>query len=116
MLSTLAMTLAASALAPVLVYTFLWRGFTRRGLLWSVYGASALTFALLAVSPLFSGSPSAAFPGLDFHATALVNPGLVTIPAGFALGWLGSVLDRGSGAACGYADLAAAVTSDAPVR
>ncbi|MFJ3097719.1 sodium:solute symporter family transporter [Streptomyces hydrogenans] len=113
-LSTLAMTLAASALAPVLVYTFLWRGFTRRGLLWSVYGTSVLTLALVAVSPLFSGSPSAAFPDLDLQVTALVSPGLLTVPAGFALGWLGSVLDRGSDAPARYASLAAAMTSDNP--
>lgn len=94
-LSTLAMTLAASALAPVLAYTFLWRGFTQRGALWALYGSSILTVALLAVSPLISGSPAAAFPNRDFHWTGLVSPGLVTIPAGFLLGWLGSVLGVG---------------------
>lgn len=93
-LSTLAMTLAASALGPVLTYTFLWRGFTQRGALWALYGSSVLTLALLVVSPLISGSPGAAFPDSDFHWTGLVSPGLLTIPAGFLLGWLGSVLDR----------------------
>ncbi|GHG36996.1 sodium:solute symporter family transporter [Streptomyces zaomyceticus] len=115
-LSTLAMTLAASALTPALAYTFLWRGFTRRGLLWCVYGAGALTLALLAVSPLISGSPRAAFPDLDFHMIALVNPGLVTIPAGFALGWLGSILDRRATTVAQYENLATAVTSDDPPR
>ncbi|MFE5914891.1 transporter [Streptomyces wedmorensis] len=93
-LSTLAMTLAASTVAPVLTYAFLWRGFTARGALWALYGAGLLTFALLAVSPLVSGSPAAVLPDKDFHWTGLVSPGLVTIPAGFLLGWLGSVRDR----------------------
>ncbi|WP_392675075.1 hypothetical protein [Streptomyces sp. LN785] len=115
-LSTPAMPLVASALAPVLTYTFPRRGFTRRGLIWSVYGASVLTIALLAVSPLLSGSPTAAFPGMDFHRIGLVNPGLVTVPAGFALGWLGSVLDRRAVTAARYENLAAAVTSDDPAR
>ncbi|MFI7361410.1 cation acetate symporter [Streptomyces sp. NPDC050149] len=115
-LSTLAMTLAASALAPVLTYTFLWRGFTRQGILWSVYGAGLLTIALLAVSPLLSGSPSAAFPDMDFQGIALVNPGLVTVPAGFALGWLGSTLDRRSDATAQYENLATAVVRDDPAR
>ncbi|WP_285565087.1 hypothetical protein [Streptomyces sp. RTGN2] len=116
MLSTLAMTLAASTLAPVLTYTFLWRGFTRQGLLWSVYGAGLLTIALLAVSPLLSGSPSAAFPDMDFQCIALVNPGLVTVPAGFALGWLGSTLDRRSDATAQYENLATAIVRDDPAR
>ncbi|MGW8887281.1 sodium/solute symporter [Streptomyces sp. NPDC055749] len=94
LLSTLAMTLAASTLAPVLVYTFLWRGFTERGALWTIYGSTVLTLALLTVSPLISGSPAAAFPHADIQLIALVSPGLVTIPFGFALGWLGSALDR----------------------
>ncbi|WP_256961686.1 hypothetical protein [Streptomyces sp. NRRL B-24572] len=38
--------------------------------------------------------PGRPLPDLDLHGTALVSPGLVTIPAGFALGRLGSVLDR----------------------
>ncbi|MFG2521476.1 transporter [Streptomyces sp. NPDC048527] len=93
-LSTFAMTLAASALGPVLFYGLLWPRFTRLGALWCLYGSGALTVLLIAVSPLISGSPAAAFPGHDFHHTPLVNPGLVTVPAGFVLGWLGSVLDR----------------------
>jgi cation/acetate symporter len=77
-----------------LTYTFLWRGFTQRGALWALYGSTVLTLALVVVSPLISGSPLAAFPNRDFHWTGLVSPGLVTVPAGFLLGWLGSVLDR----------------------
>lgn len=102
-LSTFAMTLAASCLGPVLLYGLLWPRFTARGALWCLYGSGALTFLLIAVSPLISGSPAAAFPGHDFHLVPLVSPGLVTVPAGFAFGWLGSVLDRGGADPARYA-------------
>lgn len=90
-LSTLAMTLTASALAPVLAYGLLWPRFTGRGVLWCVYGSSLLTIVLVIVSPLISGSPTAALPDHDFRWTALVNPGVLTVPFGFLLGWLGSL-------------------------
>ncbi|MFB7025766.1 MULTISPECIES: cation acetate symporter [unclassified Streptomyces] len=93
-LSTVAATLSASALAPVLLYSLLWRRFTKTGALWCLYGSTLLTLGLTAVSPLISGSPGAVFPDMDFQLTSLTVPGVVTVPAGFALGWLGSVLSR----------------------
>ncbi|MFE1908974.1 cation acetate symporter [Streptomyces gardneri] len=107
-LSTIAMTLAASALAPVLVYGLLWPRFTRHGLLWCVYGTAAATAVLLAGSPLISGTPASAFPALDWQWNSLINPGLVTVPLGFALGWLGSVLHRTEANAQRYRELATA--------
>ncbi|MFD0561725.1 cation acetate symporter [Kitasatospora saccharophila] len=107
-LSTLAMTLSASALAPVLLYGLLWPRFTRRGALWCLYGSSALVLLLITVSPLISGGPAAAFPDRDFHWTPLANPGLVTVPVGFALGWLGSRLDRRGTDPARHAELATA--------
>ncbi|MEU3610532.1 cation acetate symporter [Streptomyces sp. NPDC035033] len=91
-LSTVALTLSASALAPVLLYSLSWPRFTSRGALWCLYGSTVLTLALSAASPLLSAGPGAVFPDLDFQLTPLMVPGVVTIPAGFALGWLGSVL------------------------
>lgn len=111
-LSTFAMTLAASCLGPVLLYGLLCPRFTARGALWCLYGSGALTFLLIAVSPLVSGSPAAAFPGHDFHLVPLGSPGLATVPAGFAFGWLGSVLDRGGADPARYA----AVTTGRPRR
>ncbi|WP_338692794.1 hypothetical protein V2W30_00975 [Streptomyces sp. Q6] len=93
-LSTVAATLAASALAPVLVYSLLWPRFTARGALWCLYGSTLLSLGLTAVSPMVSGAPTAVFPQLDFHLTALTAPGVITVPVGFALGWLGSLLSR----------------------
>ncbi|WP_432167065.1 cation acetate symporter [Streptomyces sp. bgisy031] len=105
-LSTVALTLAASALAPVTVYGLLWPRFTKQGALWCLYGAGALTLALITLSPRVSGTPGSVFPDVDFRWTPLLNPGIVTVPAGFLLGWLGSVLDRDDSAPARYEELA----------
>ncbi|WP_432047542.1 cation acetate symporter [Streptomyces asiaticus] len=83
---------AASALLPVVLYGTLWRGFTVNGLRWALYGGLLLTAVAMAFSPAISGNPLAVFPERDFHWFPLRNPGLITIPAGFLLGWLGSRL------------------------
>jgi cation/acetate symporter len=44
-------------------------------------------------------------PDVDFHWFPLENPGLVSIPLGFLLGWLGSVLSREEPDAEKYAEL-----------
>jgi cation/acetate symporter len=41
---------------------------------------------------VFSGSPTSVYPQVDFAWFPLQNPGVVSIPTGFLLGWLGSVL------------------------
>jgi cation/acetate symporter len=105
-LPTLASALVASALAPVLGYSLLWPRFTARGALWCCYGGSLSALALIVVSPYFSGSPAAVFPGVDFHLTSLHTPGVVSVPIGFLLGWLGSVTDpRSRSAAAEFARL-----------
>ncbi|WAP59909.1 sodium/solute symporter [Streptomyces sp. S465] len=85
---------AASALLPVVLYGTLWRGFTVRGLRWALYGGLVLTALAMAFSPAISGDPLAVFPERDFHWFPLRNPGLITIPAGFLLGRLGSRTGR----------------------
>ncbi|MER7396141.1 cation acetate symporter [Streptomyces sp. NPDC000151] len=87
----LAFAVAASANLPVLLYSLFWRRFTTRGAVWSVYGGLLPAIALVVLSPVVSGSPTAIFPGLDFQLFPLENPGLVSIPLGFALGWLGTI-------------------------
>ena len=41
---------------------------------------------------LVSGSPAAAFPDADFNWFPFTTTGLVTIPLGFAFGWLGTAV------------------------
>ncbi|MDC2957142.1 cation acetate symporter [Streptomyces gilvifuscus] len=87
----LAFAVAASANLPVLLYSLFWRGFTTRGAVWAVYGGLIPALALVALSPVVSGSPDALFPGVDFQYFPLQNPGIVSIPLGFLAGWLGTV-------------------------
>ncbi len=85
---------AASALLPTLLYTFFWRGFTTGGMYACLYGTTALLTVLTVFCPGVSGLPVSLFPDRDFAWFPLQTPGIVTIPAGFLLGWLGSVLSR----------------------
>ncbi|MEU0228718.1 transporter [Streptomyces sp. NPDC006284] len=96
--STLWLAVCGAALAPVLLYALYWPGFTARGALWCLWGATALSVAALALSPYTSGTPESIFPGLDFRVWDVTIPGLLTVPAGFLLGWLGSVTDPGRSA------------------
>ncbi|MGW0712902.1 solute symporter family protein [Streptomyces sp. NPDC002643] len=93
----LAFAVAASAIVPALLYSMFWKGFTTRGATWSVYGGLAASMALMCLSPQVSGSANALLPDLDFAVFPLRNPGLVSIPVGFLLGWLGSVLTGPTG-------------------
>ncbi|MFF8566072.1 cation acetate symporter [Streptomyces albidoflavus] len=90
----LAFAVAASANLPVLLYTLFWRSFTTRGAVWSVYGGLIPAVVLVLLSPVVSGSPASLLPGLDFQLFPLENPGLVSVPLGFAFGWLGTVTSR----------------------
>ena len=40
---------------------------------------------------LVSGTPTSAFPDADFNWFPFTTTGLVSIPLGFAFGWLGTV-------------------------
>jgi cation/acetate symporter len=99
-LVALAFAVAASANLPSIVYSLFWQGFTARGALWSIYGGLICSVGLIIFSPVVSGSTSAASPSLitdphvNFAFFPLSNPGIVSIPLAFFLGWLGSITDR----------------------
>jgi hypothetical protein len=59
-----------------------------------VYGAGGAVLLLTAFSPAVSGLPTSLFPHRDFHWFPLQNPGVVTIPLGFALARFGSSAGR----------------------
>ncbi|WP_068256523.1 solute symporter family protein [Janibacter corallicola] len=93
-LVALAFAVAASANLPTILYSLFWRRFNTRGALWSMYGGLAFALVLIAFSPVVSGSETAMIPGADFAWFPLANPGLISIPAGFILGWLGTVTSQ----------------------
>ncbi|MFF9087301.1 cation acetate symporter [Streptomyces sp. NPDC014991] len=97
-LVTLSFCLGASALAPALVYGLFWRRYTRGGLLGTLIGGSLTVLLLMPGTKLVSGSPTSAFPHAHFDWFPFTTTGLVSIPAGFLFGWLGTVLSGRAGA------------------
>ncbi|MBN6035447.1 cation acetate symporter [Amycolatopsis sp. 195334CR] len=93
-LVALAFAVAASANLPTILYSLFWKRFNTSGALWSIYGGLTVTVVLIIFSPAVSGLPNSMIKGVDFHWFPLQNPGLVSIPVSFFLGWLGTVLSK----------------------
>jgi cation/acetate symporter len=93
-LVALAFAVAASANLPTIVYSLFWRKFTTQGAVWSMYGGLGSAIILIALSPVVSGAKTSMIPGANFAVFPLSNPGIVSIPLAFFLGWLGTVLDK----------------------
>ncbi|WP_406380622.1 cation acetate symporter [Streptomyces sp. NBC_01618] len=94
-LVALAFAVAASANLPTILYSLFWKRFTTQGALWSIYGGLASSVILVLFSPVVSGNPKTSmFKGVDFAWFPLENPGLISIPLGFLLGWIGSLLSK----------------------
>lgn len=92
-LVALAFAVAASANLPTILYSLYWSGFTTRGAVWSMYGGLIISVGLIVFSPVMSGSETSMLEGVDFAWFPLSNPGLVSIPASFLLGYIGSKTD-----------------------
>jgi len=95
-LVALAFAVAASANLPTIVYSLFWKRFTTQGALWSMYGGLASAIILIIFSPVVSGSVTSMLKTeeINFAIFPLSNPGIVSIPLAFFLGWLGTVLDK----------------------
>lgn len=104
-LVSLTFAAAASSNLPTLLYSLFWRRFNTTGALWSIYGGLSVTLALIVLSPAFSGTPRSMLPGLDIAVFPLSNPGLVSVPAGFLLGYLGTILSSETRNESGYAQM-----------
>ncbi|MFD3512423.1 cation acetate symporter [Streptomyces sp. NPDC058657] len=104
-LVALAFAVAASANLPTILYSLFWKKFTTQGALWSIYGGLFAAVFLVLFSPVVSGKPTSMFKGVDFAWFPLENPGLISIPLGFLLGWLGSVLSKEAPDKGKYAEL-----------
>jgi len=101
-LVALAFAIAASANLPTILYTLFWKNFTTQGAVWSIYGGLIVCVGLIIFSPVVSGAPvnpatglsPSLFRDVDFHFFPLNNPGIVSIPVSFFLGWLGTKLSK----------------------
>jgi cation/acetate symporter len=93
-LVALAFAIAASANLPTILYTLFWRRFNTTGSLFSIYGGLASCLLLIVFSPVFSGGTNSIIKGVDFSLFPLSNPGIVSIPLSFLLGFAGTMLGR----------------------
>ncbi|RKW70899.1 solute symporter family protein [Galactobacter caseinivorans] len=92
-LVALAFAVAASANLPTILYSLFWKRFSTRGALWSMYGGLGSALILIIFSPVMSGTATSMIQGVNFAIFPLANPGIVSIPLAFLLGWLGSITD-----------------------
>jgi cation/acetate symporter len=114
-LVALAFAIAASANLPTILYSLFWARFNTRGALWSIYGGLISSITLIVFSPVVSGKPADPVTGLspsmitdatvDFHWFPLDNPGIVSIPLAFFLGWLGTVTSKERSSEAKYAEM-----------
>ncbi|MEV7978116.1 cation acetate symporter [Streptomyces sp. NPDC086519] len=93
-LVALAFAVAASANLPTILYSLFWKRFTTAGALWSIYGGLVTAVGLVLFSPVVSGKETSMFPSVDFHWFPLENPGIISIPVGFLLGVVGTLLSK----------------------
>ncbi|MFF7364118.1 sodium/solute symporter [Streptomyces sp. NPDC008125] len=93
-LVALAFAVAASANLPTILYSLFWKRFTTQGALWSIYGGLASSVLLVLFSPVVTSKPTSMFPDADFAWFPLENPGLISIPLGFLLGLVGTLLSK----------------------
>ncbi|PWK90784.1 cation/acetate symporter [Lentzea atacamensis] len=93
-LVALAFAVAASANLPTILYSLFWKRFNTSGALWSIYGGLIVTITLIVLSPAVSGQPTSMFKNADFALFPLSNPGIVSIPVAFLLGYVGTILSK----------------------
>ena len=93
-LVALAFAVAASANLPTILYALFWKKFNTTGALFSMYGGLAICVLLIVFSPAVSGKATSMIPTVDFSIFPLANPGLVSIPASFLLGIVGTYVGR----------------------
>lgn len=93
-LVALAFAVAASANLPTILYSLFWKRFTTRGALWSMYGGLISSVTLIVFSPVMWGAETSFFPEIDLAIYPLTNPGIISIPLSFILGWIGSVTSK----------------------
>ncbi|MFM9371635.1 cation acetate symporter [Streptomyces sp. Da 82-17] len=93
-LVSMSFCLGASALAPALVYSLFWRRYTSTALIWTLTGGTVAVLVLTTGTNLVSGHPGSAFPNHDFNWFPFTTTGIASIPLGFLIGWLATLLTR----------------------
>ncbi|GAA1474534.1 cation acetate symporter [Corynebacterium felinum] len=108
-LVALAFGIAASANLPTIIYSLYWKRFNTTGALFSIYGGLITSIVLIVFSPAVSGAETSMLGAdINFAWFPLTNPSIISIPAGFLLGIIGSLI--------GPADEFKAKTAEMEVR
>jgi len=93
-LVALAFAIAASGNLPAVLMSLFWKEFNTRGAVWAIYGGLFSAVGLLLFSPVVSGAATSLIPldsGIAFNWFPLANPGIISIPFGFLMGYLGTI-------------------------
>jgi cation/acetate symporter len=99
-LVALAFAVAASANLPVIVMSIFWKRFTTEGAVWGLVTGLVSSLALIVISPSIMGVDG---PGVAAAARHLIqhkpifpleNPGILSIPLGFAGAFIGTMMSR----------------------
>ncbi len=96
-LAGLAFAIAASANLPTLIFSLYWKGLTTKGAFIGMLGGAIVAVLCVLSGPGIMGK-NAIFP--------LSNPGIVTVPVGFLLTYIGSVLTQDRHSEVTYKELA----------
>jgi len=88
-LATLAITISASANLPALLGTIYWRKATAKGVFWGMIAGLGVAVLMILFSTTFMGASA---------PVQLTAPGIISIPAGFLVMWLVSMLTQPKGA------------------
>lgn len=89
---SLTFAVAASANLPTILYSLFWKRFSTAGALASIYTGLISSVTLIALSPAVSGGKESMLKGVNFQHFPLSNPGVVSIPLSFLLGYVVSLL------------------------
>jgi cation/acetate symporter len=96
-LAGLAFAIAATVNLPTIIFSLYWKRLTNTGAVIGMIGGTIVAVTLVLTGPQFMGK-QALFP--------LANPGIISIPIGFLLTYLGSIFTSDTDAAHKYVELA----------
>jgi cation/acetate symporter len=94
----IAFAIAASGNLPAVLFSLFWKRFNTRGAVFAIYGGLIMAVVLLIFSGNVSGEETSfikclpdATDCVKFNYFPLKNPGIISIPFGFFMGWLGTM-------------------------